>query len=94
MEPSEIGLIVDVLLNKSWGKTPVGGRPRSKRWWQDRLESLINKEEDYVLPENMWEPGIVGDIPIPFEIEIGIPELNYDTLLTAWKNYEKNKNHR
>jgi len=72
MNPSEIGFIVMVLLEKSWGKTSVGGRPRSQSWWKDRLKSLIEDETEYTLPEGYsWNPNNV-DWPIPYEVEYNL----------------------
>ncbi len=84
---SEIGFSVLVLARKAWGRTLIDGKIRSERWWRQRLEYLINKEEDPIPSENLWDSKPV-DVPIPFEIEVGMPDLNYDTLLIAWKRME------
>lgn len=88
---SEIGFTVWVLSKKRWGKTFIDGKIRSQRWWQQRLEYLINKEEDPIPSENLWD-GKPVDYPIPFEVEVGMPDLNHDTFLTAWKKM-KSKQH-
>ena len=88
----EICLITWILLEKLWGKITVNGRLRSEQWWRNRLQDIFNEPD--ITIETPWECRPAEPAPIPFEIEMGMPDLNYETLLKAWKNYEKNKNHR
>lgn len=82
---SEIGLIVSILFYKSWGRIPVNGRPRSEQWWRNRLNDLINAPTVEIAPENLWDGCPAEPAPIPFEIEMGMPDLNYETLIKAWR---------
>lgn len=85
---SEIGLIVSILFYKRWGRIPINGRPRSEQWWRNRLNDIINQPAIEIPPENLWECGSGEPAPIPFEIEIGMPNLNYEMLIGAWKRME------
>ncbi len=87
---SEIGFTVLVLARKSWGRTLIDGKIRSERWWRQRLEFLINCPEEPILQENLWD-GKPVDVPVPFEIEMGMPDLDYDTFLIAWKKMKSNQ---
>ncbi len=82
---SKIGLIVWILNERLWGKIVIDGRLRSQSWWKNRLESLINKPAISIPPENLWEGIPAEPSPISFEIEMGIPNLNHEMLLKAWK---------
>ena len=69
---SELGLCVSVLFHKSWGRTPVGGRLRSRTWWENRREELINAPT-VVLPLGPdYNPLSNIVVPIPFEEEMGL----------------------
>ena len=80
MMKSDIGECSYVLYHKVWGKTPVGNRLRSKKWWEDRRETLINSPTVVVDPKDNTNPGIYDQDgtpilhPIPFEIEMGWTE--------------------
>ncbi len=65
---SELGFAVLVLARKEWGRTLIDGRIRSERWWRQRLEYLINKEEDSIPSENLWDTKPI-DYPMPYEVE-------------------------
>ena len=86
---SEIGLIVWILQGKLWSKIQLNNRLRSELWWRNRLQSIINSPPVNI--ENNLNPGIYDQdgieipLPIQFEIEIGMPDLNYEILLEAWK---------
>ena len=82
---SEIGLIVSILFYKRWGRIPVNGRPRSEQWWRNRLADLINAPTVEIPPENLWDGSPAEPAPIPFEIEVGYPDLDHATFLKAWK---------
>lgn len=84
---SEIGLIVSILFYKKWGRIPVNGRPRSEQWWRNRLNDLINAPTVEI--ETPWECGSSEPAPTPFEIEIGMPDLNYDMLIKAWRRLDE-----
>ena len=86
MKPCEIGVVVSILKNKSWGKIPIGGRLRSKNWWQNHLQELINFEEDPIPSENLWDGKTAEEIPVPFEIEFNMPQLDYKIFAQGWKN--------
>ena len=79
----EICLITWILLEKLWSKIQVNSRLRSEQWWHNRLQDIFN-EPDVVL-ETPWECKPAEPAPIPFEIEMGMPDLNYEMLLKAWK---------
>ena len=66
---SEIGFAVRILENKIWGKTPIDGKLRSQRWWRQRLDCLINKDENPLPVEYTWTPCQAEPIPIPYEVE-------------------------
>lgn len=80
---SEIGLIVGILQDKLWSKIQVNGRLRSERWWRNRLQDIFNEPD--ITIETPWECGPAEPAPVPFEIEMGIPNLNHEMLLKAWK---------
>jgi hypothetical protein len=82
---SEIGLITTILFYKQWGRIPVNGRPRSEQWWRNRLNDLINAPTVEIAPENLWDGNTAEPAPIPFEIEMGMPDLNYETFFKAWR---------
>lgn len=88
---SEIGYCVGILSDKFWGKTPVDGRLRSKSWWENRLNKLINVPTYNIPKELNTTPGIYDSLgndvkpPIPLEIEFNMPDLDYNTLLKAWR---------
>ena len=65
---SEIGFSVLVLARKAWGRTLIDGKIRSERWWRQRLEYLINKEEDPIPPENLWDGKPAEPVTMPYEI--------------------------
>jgi hypothetical protein len=81
----EICLITWILLEKLWSKIQVNGRLRSERWWRNRLQDIFNEPDVIVSPENLWDGKPAEPAPIPFEIEMGMPDLNYEMLLKAWK---------
>ena len=68
---SEIGFTVLVLAKRAWGRTLIDNRIRSERWWRQRLEYLINKEEEPIPPENLWD-GKPVDYPMPYEVEFNM----------------------
>jgi len=70
---SEIGECVSVLYHKTWGRTLVGNRIRSKGWWEKRLQDLINDPEVINLDLTNY-PEFEYDVPIPFEQEMGWTE--------------------
>jgi len=80
---SEIGLCVWVLFYKLWGKIRFNGQLKSEKWWRRRLKELINAPEVAAPPLPEGKPA--EPAPIPFEIEMGMPDLNYNLLLKAWK---------
>lgn len=71
MIKSEICYIVGILKRKSWGKTLIGGRLRSEYWWRNYLNELINKDEDPIPPENIWD-GSPVDYSMPYEVEFSM----------------------
>lgn len=77
---SELGECVYVLHYKLWGKTLVGNRLRSRGWWENRKNELINAPTVIILPEQNTNPGIFDangnpiPNPIPFEQEMGWTE--------------------
>lgn len=82
----EIGFARWVLIHRKWGSTPVNGRPRSQDWWKRRLEQLINEVEEPISAETLiWLGESNVEIPTPFEIEMGVPDLNYDTFIKIWR---------
>lgn len=85
----EIGFAVWVLTYRKWGSTPINGRPRSQNWWIRRLDQLTNEVEEPILAETLaWLGESNVEIPIPFEVEMGMPDLNYDILIKAWRRME------
>jgi len=62
---SDLCLTVWILRHKLWGKMPIEGRLRSEHWWQQRLDWLINKEEDPIPPENLWDGKVAKPMEIP-----------------------------
>jgi hypothetical protein len=82
---NNIGDCVYVLHHKRWGKTLVGGRLRSQSWWEKELGNLINSPTVIIPPENLFDGKPIEPLPTPFEIEMGIPDLNYEIFLAAWK---------
>lgn len=88
---SEIGEATLVLRNKTWGKTLVNGKLKSEEFWKRKLDNMINGFDVDIDPKDQpLKSGILDkngnpDIPIPFEIEVGIPDLNYAMLLEAWR---------
>ena len=78
---SEIGLIVGILQDKLWGKIQFNGCLRSERWWQRRLQAIINAPEITISPENLWDGTPAEPAPIPLEVEFGMPDLNWETLI-------------
>ena len=86
---SELGLIVWILQRKLWSKIKLNGQLKSESWWNNKLQSIINSPPIDI--ENNLNPGIYDQDrkkippPIPFEIEMGMPNLNYEMLLKAWK---------
>ena len=83
---SEIGECVSVLKRKVWGKTVVNGKLKSQSWWERRLKELIESPTVIIDPKDQPPTSGFPDVPVPFEIEVGIPDLNYEMLLKAWKN--------
>jgi len=86
MKPCEIGIVVSILRKKLWGRIPVGGRLRSKSWWEHYLQELIDKPEDPIPPENLWDGKPAEPAPVPLEIEFGMPNLDYKMFAQGWKN--------
>lgn len=87
---SNIGLAVWIIDNKVWGAIPVNGRPRSQKWWRQYLQQMIDEVEEPITPENLaWLGESNVEIPVPFEVEYGMPDLNYDTFFEAWRRMEK-----
>jgi len=82
---SEIGEATIVLFSKSWGKYRIGNRLRSQSWWQKRLNDIINEPTYVIPPEHLWNGCPAVPAPIPFEIEVNMPSLDYDILFTAWQ---------
>lgn len=71
MEPSQIGICVDVLFHQKWGKTPINGQLKSKSWWERRLKALIEAPAITIPAENLWDGKPAEPAPIPYEIEMG-----------------------
>lgn len=63
---SEIGECVSVLCRKAWGKTMVGNKLRSRNWWENRLEELVNVSTTKT--NHDWEPGIYNQDGNLFEL--------------------------
>lgn len=80
---SDIGYCVWVIYHRFWGRVAVNGRLRGEKWWKQRLETLINTPAISITTP--WEPKTAEDTPTPFEIEMGYPDLDYDTFLKAWR---------
>jgi hypothetical protein len=78
---SEIGSIVYILLNKLWGKTPINNRIRSEQWWRNRLQDIFDEPDVIISPENLWDGKPAESAPIPLEVEFGMPDLNWETLI-------------
>jgi hypothetical protein len=81
---SEIGLIIEVLNNQLWSKIQFNGQLRSQKWWNRRLESLINSTviiENNLLPGIYNQDGTPAPIPIPLEVEFNMPNLNWEMLM-------------
>jgi hypothetical protein len=82
---SEIGLIVWILCDKLWSKIQFNGQLRSQKWWKNRLQNIIDSPP--IIIKNNLKPGIYDENgveilpPIPFEIECGIPDLNWEMLI-------------
>lgn len=70
---SDIGECVSVLYYKRWGKTLVGNKLRSRQWWEQRLQSLVNSPTVDIDPSLNTNPGC-DNPPIPFEQEMGWTE--------------------
>ena len=81
----EICLITGILCDKLWGKIQINGRLHSERWWRNRLQDIFDEPDVIISPENLWDGKPAEPTPIPFEIEMGMPDLNYEILLKAWK---------
>jgi hypothetical protein len=80
---SDLGECVCVLFHKAWGKTLYKGKLKNQSWWQRRKEELIHAPS--VIIQNPQDGNIGGFILIPFEIEVGHPELTYEELIVAWQ---------
>lgn len=88
----EIGLCVWILYEKRWGKIQFNGKLRSQQWWRNRLQDLIDHPKLIKFGESIiWDGKPAEPAPIPFEIEMGMPDLDYQTLLKAWKRYEEKR---
>ena len=88
---SEIGYTVFVLTRKNWGKILIDRRLRSQQWWKNHLQELINKKEEPISIENLWDSKPIEPIPIPFEIEFNMPNLNSDVFLESYKRINEKK---
>lgn len=77
MEPDQIGICVDVLFHKKWGKTPINGQLRSRLWWERRLQLLIERPA-ITIPTDLLTDWELPDKPIPYEIEMKIGEYKED----------------
>ena len=86
--PNYLGLIVRVLHFKLWSKTPIGGRLRSELWWRIQRHNLINGPTIEIAPENLWDCSPAEPAPVPLEIEFGMPNLNHELLLKAWRRLD------
>ena len=77
----EICLITWILLERLWSKIQVNGRLRSERWWRNRLQDVFNEPDVIISPENLWDSKPAEPAPIPLEVEFGMPDLNWETLI-------------
>lgn len=88
-DADSIGYIVWVLFHKLWGRVPVNGRLRSQQWWRNRLKELINTPPTQIAPENLWDGCPAEPAPIPLEIEMGMLDLDWKMLATAFKRLNR-----
>lgn len=71
---------MSILYYKRWGKILIENRIRSRKWWEDKLASLVNSGTIDVDPKFNPNPGCYdeqGNLlppPIPFEQEMGWTE--------------------
>jgi len=76
IDPNKIGDCVYVLYHKRWGRTLVSGQLKSKVWWENQLQKLINEPCDPITCQLNGgcydESGNPIEPPIPYEIEMGI----------------------
>lgn len=77
---SDIGECVSVLYYKLWGKTLVGTKLHSRKWWENRLATFVNSPTVTINPEENTRGGMYdkdgNEIPPPirFEDEMGLDE--------------------
>jgi hypothetical protein len=84
MKRDEIGYCICVLVNKTWGRTVVGNRIRSKLWWEARKKELSDEYLKFIENAPPIDPNHVPGIynrdgsfqenPMPFEQEMGWSE--------------------
>lgn len=83
MKRCELGYAVWVLYYRLWD-TPYTEPPNKPRtYWRDVKRKELNSPD--VICEEIKDHFPVMESPIPFEIEMGIPDLNYEMLMKAWK---------
>jgi hypothetical protein len=69
MKPDELGICVDVLFNKKWGKTLVNGQLKSRSWWERQRKALIDNPAIQI-PVELLEDGKPEEkTPIRYEEE-------------------------
>ena len=83
---SEIGLMVWILHFKLWGRISVNGRLCSKNWWKARLDRFINAPTVHIA--NPQDGCPAEPVPVPFEIEMGMPNLDHAMLLKAYNRLQ------
>lgn len=83
---SDIGECVYVLFFKLWGKTPIGGRPRSQQWWIKRKEELINQP---TITLTLGPEKELDDMPVPFEVEFDLPNKSECVAYFSWLERKK-----
>lgn len=73
---SELGYAVLIIARKKWGKLRFKNQLKSKKWWENRIEVLINTPIINIISNDCSTYGVHDnngklDIPIlPYEIEI------------------------
>ncbi len=85
MKPLDIATCVYILSHKRWGRTAYKGMLKSEKWWRFQLDNLINAPDIIIPPEHLHNGKPAEPAPVPFEIEMNFPNLDYATLLKAWK---------
>lgn len=65
---SEIGQCVYVLFYGLAGKTLAGGQLKSRNWWNNRLQTLIN---DQAIEIKTLYNTDMADVPLIYEKEMG-----------------------